>query len=75
MRSVYECSIGDKVKVKKINAPTELKQRLLSFGVIKGATVEVLGQAPRKKTIEIKVSKMRIGIRSEEAQMIEVEDI
>ncbi len=75
MKTLFECNIDDKVRVKKINAPKELKQRLISFGVIKGAIIEILTQAPAKKTIEIKVSKMRIGLRGEEAKMIEVEKI
>jgi ferrous iron transport protein A len=73
MNNLYHCPKGAKVKVTKINAEYNLKQRLISFGVMKGAEVEVLEHAPRKKTIEIKVGKMRIALRGEEAELIEVE--
>jgi ferrous iron transport protein A len=73
MKNLLNCHKGDKVKVTKINAEYNLKQRLISFGVMKGAEVEVLEHAPRKKTIEIKVGKMRIALRGEEAELIEVE--
>ncbi len=66
---------GDKVRVKKIRAPHELKQRLISFGIMKGAEVEILGIAPAKSTMELKVGKMRVALRKQEAQTIEVEEI
>jgi len=72
MSTLLECQKGCKVQVKKINADSALKQRLISFGVMKGATVLVLEHAPKKKTIEIKVGKMRLALRDVEAQMIEV---
>jgi ferrous iron transport protein A len=42
---------------------------------MKEATIEVLEHAPRKSTIEVKVGKMRIALRSEEAELIEVQKI
>ena len=75
MKTLLRYEKGAKVKVLKLNAPRELKQRLISFGIIKEAVIEVLEHAPRKSTIEIKVSKMRIALRAKEADYIEVEEI
>ncbi len=75
MKTLIEYDKGAKVEVIKLNAPKELKQRLISFGIMKGALIEVLEHAPRKSTIEVKVSKMRIALRAKEAKYIEVEDI
>jgi len=75
MKTLIDCNKGSKAKVLKINAPKELKQRLISFGIMKEAVVEVLEHAPRKSTIEVKVSKMRIALRAEEANFIEVKEI
>ena len=75
MNNLLNCHKGCKVKVAKINAEYNLKQRLISFGIMKGAELEVLEHAPRKKTIEIKVGKMRIALRGEEAELIEVEEL
>jgi ferrous iron transport protein A len=75
MNNLLNCHKGCKVKVKRINAEYNLKQRLISFGVIKGAELEVLEHAPRKKTIEIKIGKMRIALRAQEAELIEVEEV
>jgi len=59
--------------VKKIHAKNELKQRLLSFGIIKGAKVTLLAMAPKKSTVEVEVGKMKLALRKEEAALIEVE--
>ena len=74
MKKLIECDRGEKVQVVKLNAKDELKQRLISFGIMKQAEVEVLEQAPRKKTVEIKIGKMRLALRAEEAELIEVQD-
>ncbi|MFA6195757.1 MAG: FeoA family protein [Sulfurimonas sp.] len=66
---------GEKVKVVKLNADTELKQRLISFGIMKETIIEVLEHAPAKSTIEIKVGKTRVALRAKEADMIEVETL
>jgi len=73
MKNLLNCSKGCRAKVTKIHANQTLKQRLISFGVMKGAELLVLEHAPRKKTIEVKVGKMRIALRAEEAESIEVE--
>jgi len=75
MQTLFDCHKSCKVKVTKLKAPTELKQRLISFGIMKEAIVEVLEHAPAKSTIEVKVGKMRIALRAKEAEMIEVEKI
>ena len=42
---------------------------------MKESIIEVLEHAPAKSTIEVKVGKMRIALRAQEAQYIEVEKI
>ncbi len=72
MKKLIDCEKGEKVKVAKLHANHDLKQRLISFGIMKDANIQVLEHAPRKKTIEVKVGKMRIALRAEEAELIEV---
>jgi len=74
MNTLTNCPRGCETTIKKLHATGPLKQRLVSFGMMKGATVTLLEYAPRKSTVEIKVGKMRLALRKEEADMIEVED-
>ena len=75
MKTLLDCDKACMVKVIKLNAKDELKSRLISFGIMKGTTIEVLEHAPGKSTIEIKIAKMRIALRAKEAALIEVEKI
>lgn len=75
VKKLSTCQIGEKLKVVKLSADTELKQRFISFGIMKEAIVEILERSPAKSTIEIKVGKMRVALRAKEAQMIEVETV
>ncbi|MEA1982687.1 MAG: FeoA family protein [Campylobacterota bacterium] len=75
MKTLLDCNKECRVKVLKLNAPSELKQRLISFGIMKETILEVLEHAPGKSTVEIKVGKMRIALRAQEAELIEVEKI
>jgi ferrous iron transport protein A len=75
MKKLSDCKKACKVRVIKLNADSDLKQRFISFGIMKEAIIEVLEQTPSKSTIEVKVGKMRIALRSKEAEYIEVEKI
>ena len=73
VKTLKDCKKSCKARIVKINAESDLKQRLISFGIMKGAVIEVLEHTPRKSTIEIKVNKMQIALRDKEAKDIEVE--
>ena len=73
--NLLECKQNDILEVVKLNTQGELRQRLVSFGVLRGATVSLLGYSPTKSTVEIKVGKMNIALRKEEAKAIEVKTI
>jgi len=60
--------------VVRVDASGELKQRLASFGLIKGANVKVIDCSIGKSTIEIMVDSTLLALRKEEAQKIEVEE-
>ena len=74
-KKLSDCKKACIVRITKLNADSELKARLISFGIMKDADVEVLELAPAKSTIEIKVGKTRIALRAVEADLIEVEKI
>ena len=73
MQRLTECPKGCRVKVRRLYAQGALKQRLVSFGIMKGTEIEVLEFAPAKSTVEIKIGRMRLALRNEEARMIEVD--
>ncbi|RUM63639.1 MAG: ferrous iron transport protein A [Sulfurimonas sp.] len=75
MKRLSECNKNALVKVVKIHTSGSLKQRLISLGIMKDVTLRVLAHTAAKGTLEIKVGKMQIALRSEEAKLIEVTDV
>lgn len=73
--NLLECKQNDILEVVKLNTQGELRQRLISFGVLRGATISLLGYSPTKSTVEIKVGKMNIALRKDEAKAIEVKTV
>lgn len=72
MKTIIECPKGSACTITKLRATGGLKERLMSFGLLKGAQIELLEFAPGKSTVEIKIGKMRLALRKEEAELIEV---
>jgi len=75
MTLLSACSRGGIATVVKINATGPLKQRLISFGLMKGSEVKMLECSPAKSTFEIKIGNVSIALRREEAELIEVSDV
>ncbi len=75
MKRLNKCEKCSIVRVTKIDTSGPLKQRLISLGIMKNVTLRVLAHTAAKGTMEIKVGKMQIALRAEEASLIEVEEI
>jgi ferrous iron transport protein A len=72
--SIVDCKINQTYKIKKLHTAGALRQRLISFGILKGVEIKYLAHTNLKGTYEIQVGKMNIALRKEEASKIEVED-
>ncbi len=72
MTLLSACTKGGTATVVRIKATGPLKQRLISFGLMKGAEVKMLECGISKSTFEIKVGNVSLALRREEAELIEV---
>ena len=70
-----ELTKGDRAEIVKIHADKVLKDRLHSFGVMRGEELTVKGCSIGKQTMEIEVGSTLIAVRADEAEKIEVEKI
>ena len=73
--NLTELTKGNKAEIIKIYADKALKDRLNSFGVMRGEELLVKGCSLAKQTMEIEVGSTLIALRRDEAQKIEVEKI
>jgi len=73
--NLTELTKGNKALIIKIHADKALKDRLNSFGVMRGEELLVKGCSLAKQTMEIEVGSTLIALRKDEAQKIEVEQL
>jgi len=63
---------GNSAEIIKIHAGKSLRDRLTSFGVMRGEIVTVKGCSLAKQTMEIEVGGTLLALRADEAKKIEV---
>ena len=73
-KTIADCVINKSYMIKKLHTSGALRQRLVSFGILKGVEIKYLSSTNLDATYEIQVGKMIIALRKEEAMKIEVED-
>ena len=72
MKTIIDCEKNKEYKIKKLHTSGALRQRLISFGLIKGCDIKYLKSTGMNNTYEIRVGKMSIALRVDEANKIEV---
>jgi ferrous iron transport protein A len=63
---------NQKATIVAIQAQSPLKERLLSFGVVRGEEVTLKSFSLGKQTVEIEVGSTLLALRADEAKKIEV---
>lgn len=75
MMHLIDLEKGNKATIVKIHADKALKDRLNSFGVMRGEELTVKGCSLAKQTMEIQVGSTLIAVRADEAKLIEIAKI
>lgn len=73
MKTLKETSVGETVKVVKLNGSGPIKRRIMDMGITKGVDVFVRKVAPLGDPIEVTVRGYELSLRKADAEMIEVE--
>lgn len=71
--SLREMAVGQKGKITKVAARGEVNQRIRDMGLIPGASVAVVGRAPLKDPVALRIGGVTISLRNKEADFIQVE--
>ena len=64
---------GQKATVVKVNTGGELGRRIRDMGLVPGTPIRVIGRAPLKDPVEIKLRGYNLTLRNNEADYILVE--
>ena len=70
--TLKEVSVGQTVKVAKLDGEGPVKRRIMDMGITKGVEVYVRKVAPLGDPIEVTVRVYELSIRKADAAMIEV---
>ena len=73
MNTLKETSVGETVKVVKLNGSGPIKRRIMDMGITKGVDVFVRKVAPLGDPVEVTVRGYELSLRKADAEMIEVE--
>lgn len=73
MKTLIETSVGETVKVVKLNGSGPIKRRIMDMGITKGVDVFVRKVAPLGDPVEVTVRGYELSLRKADAEMIEVE--
>ncbi|MGI6736468.1 MAG: FeoA family protein [Anaerovoracaceae bacterium] len=73
MRTLREVSVGESIKVKKINGEGAVKRRIMDMGLTRGTGVYVRKVAPLGDPIEMTVRGYELSVRRQDAEMVEIE--
>lgn len=73
MKTLKETSVGETVKVVKLNGSGPVKRRIMDMGITKGVDVFVRKVAPLGDPVEVAVRGYELSLRKADAEMIEVE--
>ena len=71
--TLRDVSVGQTVKVTRLNGDGPVKRRIMDMGITKGVEVYVRKVAPLGDPVEVTVRGYVLSLRKADAEMIEVE--
>ena len=70
--TLRDVSVGQTVKVTRLNGDGPVKRRIMDMGITKGVEVYVRKVAPLGDPVEVTVRAYELSLRKADAEMIEV---
>ena len=71
--SLRQMQVGQQGKIATVEALGEMNRRIRDMGLIPGTTVSVVGRAPLKDPVALRLSGVTISLRNSEAVYIKVD--
>ncbi|MBN2644891.1 MAG: ferrous iron transport protein A [Desulfuromonadaceae bacterium] len=73
--SLRQLNVHDKAVIVSIAAPGELGRRIRDMGLVPGTEVEIVGRAPLKDPVALRLRGFTLTLRNNEADHITVEPL
>lgn len=72
-KSLRTLGVHEKARIKSITACGEMGRRLRDMGLVTGTEVEVVGRAPLKDPVALRLRDFTLTLRNNEADCIMIE--
>lgn len=73
MDSLRTLKVGEKARVTMVQAEGELGRRLRDMGLVPGVELEVVGKAPLRDPVAVRLAGFTLSLRNNEADFIKIE--
>ncbi|OQY19433.1 MAG: iron transporter FeoA [Desulfobacteraceae bacterium 4572_35.1] len=71
--SLRQLQVNDKATVTAVNAGGEMGRRLRDMGLVPGTAIEIVGRAPLKDPVALRLRGFTLTLRNNEADYIYVD--
>ncbi len=71
--NLRQMQVGQQGKIAAVEALGEMNRRIRDMGLIPGTTVSIVGRAPLKDPVALRLSGVTISLRNSEADFIKVD--
>ena len=71
--NLRQLQVGQRAKITSVEALGEMNRRIRDMGLIPGTTVSVVGRAPLRDPVALRLSGVTISLRNSEADHIKVD--
>lgn len=75
LSNLRQAKINQRCKIKSVNARGETGRRIRDMGLIPGAEFIIVGRAPLKDPVALKLNGFTVTLRNNEADFIKCEPI
>jgi ferrous iron transport protein A len=72
--SLRNLKTGESARILKVTAMGEMGRRIRDMGLVPGALITMMGRAPLKDPVEIKLKGFNLALRNNEADHIMIEE-
>jgi len=70
--SLRTLKVGEKARISRVLAEGELGRRIRDMGLVPGTDVEIVGSAPLKDPVALRLKGFTLSLRNNEADFIQV---
>lgn len=70
-----QLSLGSQARIVSVSAAGELGRRIRDMGLVPGTTIEIVGRAPLRDPVALRLKGFTLSLRNSEADFVTVEPI